>query len=158
MGKKLNAQLAFYKASKGDITDKLIAWWTHSHYSHVELVVGNKWISTSPRTKALGSREINYHSDHWTMIDVVIDGDRLSDLYSRFGGCGYDWTGIVLTQFIPLGVEDPQRLFCSEWCAMVLGLDNPSKYSPGDLFLEVMLNNKGDKDGNDNNNTTTNTK
>ena len=41
-------RLAFYKG-KGDWVDKLVRWWTKSQYSHVEVVVGNTWISSSPR-------------------------------------------------------------------------------------------------------------
>ena len=30
--------------------------------------------------------------------------------------------------------DNPKRYFCSEWCATVLGLNNPSKISPGWLY------------------------
>jgi len=137
IGVGMKARLAFYKG-EGDITDKAIRWWTKSPYSHVELVIGdNKWISVSPRIGNLTSRYMLPNKEHWDYLPIEVDEGRLDMLLDKYLGCKYDWLGIALTQFIPMNVQDPKKLFCSEWCAMVLGLDKPSKYSPGSLYNKL---------------------
>ena len=132
----MKAKLAFYKGP-GDITDKAIRWWTNSRFSHVELVVGSQWISTSPRTMVLSSRRVTPDTSNWEYLDINIDEHLLEDLKVKYMGHKYDWLGIVMSQFVPAGVEDPNRLFCSEWCAKVLGYKNANEYSPGDLYRKL---------------------
>ena len=131
----VKAKIALYKG-KGDITDKLIRWWTKSKYSHVEIVMGQTWTSISPITMRLKSRIINANNDRWDFIDVEIDKQNFDNIISKFYGCKYDWTGIFLSQFLPLGIQNPSRLFCSEFVAMVMKLDVPSSYSPEDISMK----------------------
>jgi hypothetical protein len=140
MAKKI-IKIAFYKG-EGDWADKAIKIWTRSEYSHVELVVGNEWTSTSPRTLKLEQRILSYNPDHWDMFGVEVDMDRFDKLYKRYKDCKYDWTGIFLSQFLPLNIEDPDKLFCSEWCAMVIGMDKPNQYSPASLHKKLKSESK----------------
>jgi hypothetical protein len=50
-------------------------------------------------------------------------------------GKKYDYLGAL--GFVFGNNENPNRWFCSEWCATVLGLENPSKLSPGDLYQKI---------------------
>jgi len=36
---------------------------------------------------------------------------------------------------LPLGRDNKKKMFCSEFIAMVLGLDKPEMYSPDDLYV-----------------------
>jgi len=133
----MKAQLAFYKG-EGTIVDGLIRWWTKSEYSHVELVVDGLWYSTSPRDQKIRSKYINPKPENWDYVDVTVDADRLEELFNRTKGAKYDWTGIALSQFLPLNVHSRDRWFCSEFCAEALGLEGSNQYSPEDLYMKVV--------------------
>ena len=111
-------RLAFYKG-KGDWVDKVIKWWTKSQYSHVEVVVGNTWISSSPRDGGVRSMRMeSYNAEHWDIIDYpgVTSGD-VFDLFRRTKGDDYDFIGIFFSQVLPLGVQSKSKWYCSEWAA-----------------------------------------
>lgn len=132
----MKARLAFYKG-KGDWTDKAIRLWTKSKYSHVELVVGDYWYSTSPRDMKVRKKKIVPNPDNWDYVDVHIYEENLLEMYNSTRGAKYDWLGILLSQFIPLSIHNRDRWFCSEWCAEILYLDYSNEYSPQDLYAEV---------------------
>ena len=132
------AKLAFYKAKHGNFVDKLIAWWTNSEYSHVELVINDAWYSTSPRDLKVRKAYLIPNEKHWDFIDIKIDQNKVEDFYSRTKGAKYDWLGISLTQIINLEIHNPKKWFCSEWVAKALGLKNTNRYSPQDLYDEMI--------------------
>jgi len=139
-------RLAFYKG-EGDIVDKAIRWWTKSEFSHVEMVFGDEWCSTSPRTMKVGCRKVAAKPENWTFVQVVCTPEQEEVLKNRFRseyGKKYDWLGIVLTQIVPLSVDAPNRWFCSEICAQALidaGLLHTeldaNEYDPGELYSVV---------------------
>mgnify|MGYP002641809513 CR=1 FL=1 len=131
----MKARLAFYIASNGNWIDKTIAWYTNSKYSHVELVVGEYWYSTSPRDLQVRKKKIVPTEGRWDFIEVDTDLDYIINFYSSTEGMKYDWLGIFLSQFIPLGIQSERRWFCSEWCASALKLTESSQYSPQGLYL-----------------------
>ncbi len=133
---RLLIALAFYKGD-GDITDKAIRWWTKSDYSHVELYMHGMWYSTSPRDLEVRRKMMQPKPENWDYVEVEVDYHKVIELFTRTKGAKYDWTGILLSQFIPLGRHSKSRWFCSEWCAEALGLDNSNEYSPGDLYKKV---------------------
>lgn len=137
MAKKTAARLAFYIAKNGNFVDKAIAWWTNSKYSHVELICCNEWYSTSPRDLRVRKKLIQPTEGHWDYLDVSIDPLYLDEFFSLTQGRKYDWTGIWFTQFLPIGWHRKSRYFCSEWCAMVLGIKNPEWYSPESLYRYI---------------------
>ena len=136
----MRARLALYKGP-GDWTDRAIRWYTNSPYSHVELVAGGWWYSTSPRDLKLRRKQIWDNKGHWDYVDVEVDAERLNRLFKEYEGCSYDWLGIVgiaLWKILPfVHMENPKKLFCSEWGSMALGLDKPWTYSPGRLYREM---------------------
>lgn len=57
-------RLAFYKG-EGDWVDKVVRWWTKSQYSHVEVIVGDTWYSSSPRDGGVRSMQMeDYNAEH----------------------------------------------------------------------------------------------
>ena len=142
----MKIQLMFYKG-KGDLFDKLIRWWTHSEYSHVELVIGGMWYSSSPRTGRVAGRELVYNESHWDSVEVEANEGqikRMTRLFRQERGKKYDWLGITLSQILPLGIDMPNRWFCSEICAYVLKKsctvrldEKASWYSPQRLYEAV---------------------
>lgn len=131
------ARLAFYKAKYGNIIDKLIAWWTKSEYSHVELVCCGEWYSTSPRDLQVRRKLIIPTKEKWDFLDIEVDAMYVEDFYILTQGRKYDWLGIFFSQFMPLKIHDRKRYFCSEWCATALRIPNANEYSPEDLYQKV---------------------
>jgi hypothetical protein len=143
----MKTRLAFYKAKNGDIFDKLIAWWTRSPYSHCEIVIGNKWYSSSPRDGRVRKAIIEPNPDSWDYIDVpmnTMDEVLVETLFKKYDGAKYDFMGILLSQILPLGMHSKSKWFCSEICAYVLqNVDKlpygkePNWYSPGRLYSRL---------------------
>ena len=134
----MKAKLAFYIASNGNLVDKAIAFYTRSKYSHVELVIGEYWYSTSPRDLQVRKKSIVPTDGRWDFIDVEVDLDYVVGFYDRTKGAKYDWLGIALSQFIPINVHYKSRWFCSEWCAEAMRFDEPHRYSPQDLYRRMI--------------------
>lgn len=131
----MKAQIAFYKA-KGDYVDKAIRVWTNSPYSHCELVIGDLWYSSSPRDGGVRSKKIA-HNDDWDYVDISIDEKEFYKYFNKVSGQKYDFLGIVLSQVIPLGIQNPNKKFCSEFIATYLGYADPERYSPARLFRRM---------------------
>jgi hypothetical protein len=129
------ATLAFYKG-KGLFGDKLIRWWTKSDYSHTELVINGQSYSASERKGEKGARvkSIVFNPDHWDFVEIEADTDYALKVFTKHKGKGYDWLGILFSQILPLNLDHPSRVFCSELNAAMLGLDKPASYSPEKLY------------------------
>jgi hypothetical protein len=134
----MQIQIAFYIADKGTWLDKLIAWWTASKYSHVELIVDGMWYSTSPREGEVRKKDIPFYKDHWDVYDIEVDMTYLQEFFILTVGKKYDWKALIFTQVLPLGREDRQKFFCSEWVATALRISDGYKYSPEGLYRALL--------------------
>lgn len=127
--------LAFYKAP-GEFYDKVIRFWTGSPYSHVEIVLDQRWFSASPREGHVRFKSIVPKDGHW---DFVETNKKIVSPMRDFVGLKYDWTGVFMAQGlgkigIARSVHERQKFFCSEVCAAVLGHPFPHTLSPGNLY------------------------
>lgn len=111
-------RLAFYKG-EGDWVDKLIRWWTKSQYSHVEVVVGDMWYSSSPRDGGVRSMRMeDYNAEHWDVIGYPgVSASDVFDLFRKTKGSKYDFIGILFSQVLPIGLHSSTKWYCSEWSA-----------------------------------------
>jgi len=151
----MKAKLAFYKG-KGDFTDRLIRWYTSSEFSHVEVVVGKYWYSTSPRDLKLRKKFImpkfdNQYFvdveideklfDNWYFVDVEIDEKLFNAVFNKYEGSKYDWLGIFgsvgFLYKTKLRLQNKKKFFCSEFAMTVLGVPYADKYAPGDCYKYV---------------------
>ena len=128
----MKARLAFYKG-KGTLVDKSIRLWTNSPYSHVELVIGEMWYSSSPRVGGVRKKVVVPKEGNWDYVDVDVDQEILDELFVATQGTGYDWKGIVFNEILPFSVHSDTKWYCSEWCAQALGYE-PAQMNPGYLF------------------------
>ena len=131
--------LAMYKG-KGRLFNRLIRLWTRSKYSHCELVMPDgRWLSASAMDGGVRTKRIDMELEHWDLIPLPWANAKLIEhVYDRHEGKGYDWLGILLAQFLPLGIDDKRRMFCSEFCAAALGLHRAApRFSPV-LLCEVV--------------------
>lgn len=134
---------AFYKAP-GDWTDKAVRLWTRGPYSHCELVIGDLWLSASPREGMVRFKNMT-DATAWDFIPLDLDVAQIEQILRAAEaelGCGYDWLGIVLTQIINLNRQDPKRWFCSELITNLLQTAGylpktliPHQIDPNELFI-----------------------
>ncbi|MCR9123015.1 MAG: hypothetical protein NXH91_12160 [Phyllobacteriaceae bacterium] len=122
----------------------MIRWVTRSSYSHVELTdlswgIGDRSIcwSASPRDGGVRSKLIDLRSGHWLIVPIAETNARTVDFIEREAGKGYDWFGLVFSQFFNWRRQDKKRWFCSELIAAALDLPRPAMWSPGDLKAMV---------------------
>jgi hypothetical protein len=135
-------KLALYKGA-GRLFDKAIRTWTQSPYSHCELVTDDGlFLSSSPRDGGVRAKRQEVDSSKWDFIPLpYTDQSEIIKKFYKECGKEYDWKGIIGTQIFHLGIQSDTKWFCSEICAYLLGYDNPSQYSPGDLALRVLHDN-----------------
>jgi len=152
--------IAFYKGN-GDVINSIVRWWTKSPYSHSELVLSDAqtWLSISPFVKAKVSskQKITYNPIEWDFVEVPLlqaQHEIIEQFYDLTKGCGYDWFGMVLSQFLPFHIKQKNRWYCSEWIAYALRISNiidwktikifdRSDLSPASLY--TILNHAGYK-------------
>ena len=135
-------KVAFYKAEYGTWFDKLIAFWTRSKYSHVELITdtGNAF-SASDRAGKVRFANINFDSGHWDLMNVSQDPKQVSKRMAEILGKPYDFKGVFFWFVIPHSYEAKDKYWCSEAVAYVLGII-PSTISPQRLYEVLSDNNK----------------
>lgn len=124
--------LAVYKG-EGKLFNRLIRLWTRSRYSHCELVMPDgRWLSASAMDGGVRAKYIELDFEHWELIPLPwADAKLIESVFARHEGKGYDWLGILLAQFLPLGIDSKSRMFCSEFCAAALGLQRAApRFSP----------------------------
>lgn len=131
-------QIAAYKG-RGRKYDRLIRWWTCSAYSHVEIVLSSSdgafmGLSASPRDGGVRVKEISIKDGNWDFFSIDQNPVDVSDLI----GARYDWTGIFLSQILPLEISAKGRFFCSELVAIHMGLPKPQTYSPHDIVQHII--------------------
>jgi hypothetical protein len=141
--------IAFYKG-KGDFSDTLIKWWTKSKYSHTEIILNERWFSSSPRTPSgVRSKLIKKEKGKWDYIEIDLELNQINSILNNFKleeGKKYDWAGIFLSQFFPFRIQNKNKWFCSEIVSYLLQKaevidDNrlPSSYNPGNLFDKLVF-------------------
>ena len=131
-------QLAFYK-DKGDWVDWIVRKWTKSIYSHCEVVIGDEWFSSSPRDGGVRMKKIEYKPEDWDLVEYKgVSETAVHELYSKTKGCKYDFVGILLSQWLPLGLQSQGKWYCSEWSAKLKY--SKTNVNPEELFRLVSKN------------------
>lgn len=108
-------------------------------YSHAELVIDGRCYSSSVRDGGVRSKTIDLATGRWNVIDAPgVDADAALRRFAEREGLGYDWPG-ALRWGLPFLSQRPRADYCFEIVAYMLGLADPSRWSPldlRDLFLE----------------------
>jgi hypothetical protein len=144
--------MAFYRASKGNIIDWLIALTTWSRYSHIETVLPQEGttmknaycFSASPRDGGTRFANIDLTNGKWEVVPVPwLSADRAMAFCKKEAKCKYDWLG-VFAFVVPFLRASATKWFCSE-VGTALAEDQgfnspkrPSKMSPEDLMEWVV--------------------
>ena len=124
------------KVAAARLSDWIIRTLTRSPYSHCELALahGNgqyDCCSSSIRDGGVRVKGMPLPSEKWDLIPVDVNPEQVYAALTATIGAKYDWLGA--TGVIARWRHDKRKWFCSEWCAMALGLANPERFSPGSL-------------------------
>ena len=122
----MKIKVAFYKG-KGNFINGIVRWWTKSVYSHAEIVLpdGITWIGISPflKSKVASRKKIIIDYSEWDFVDINVNQEQLDivmEFFEYTEGHGYDWIGMLLSQFLPCKIKHKKRWYCSEWIAYAL--------------------------------------
>lgn len=130
---------AFY-VKRGDWRDVAIRLRTASRFSHVELAIPLehdlfRCLSSSPRDGGVRECIMNLPEREWELISLpYADINHVNDFFNKTVGLPYDFTGVLIGQALSIKFHAESRYFCSEWCAAALGLSDPWRYAPIDLY------------------------
>lgn len=122
----MKIKVAFYKG-KGNCLNGIVRWWTKSVYSHAEIMLpdGITWIGISPflKSKVASRKKLIIDYSEWDFVDIPVNQEQLDIIMEFFEdteGHGYDWAGMLLSQFLPCKIKHKKRWYCSEWIAYAL--------------------------------------
>lgn len=122
----MKIQVAFYKG-EGNFFNKVVRWWTDSIYSHAEIILpdGYTWVGISPfiKSKVAERKKIMFIHKEWDFIDLDITENQyniIMEFIEDTKGQGYDWIGMLLSQFLPCKIKHKKRWYCSEWISYAL--------------------------------------
>ena len=126
-----------FKKCEDDFLEKCIKFFTKSEFVHCELVScfcnDTFYGYSSYPGEGVRAKYVNYDKDKWEFINLKnLKTQDVKEFYNKTKGLKYDYLGVL--GFVFGNPDNPKRYFCSEWCATVLGLNNPSKISPGWLY------------------------
>ncbi len=127
------------------LSDWIIRTLTGSPYSHCELAVPcadgqYDCYSSSIRDGGVRLKTMPLPPEKWDLIPVDASPEQVYEALAATFGAKYDWAGA--TGVIARWRHDKRKYFCSEWCAMALGLANPERFCPGSLaaYLQTAAN------------------
>lgn len=126
-----------FKKCENDFLDKCIKFFTKSEFVHCELVscLSNDrfYGYSSYPGEGVRAKYIDYDKTKWEFINLKnLKTQDVKEFYEKTKGSKYDYLGVL--GFVFGNPDNPNRYFCSEWCAKALGLNNPSRISPGWLY------------------------
>lgn len=144
----LDVKIAFkFKQPKESFANKLICWWTKSKYYHVELVLGDKWISSNPDVGGVtinDLRPLQNNYEYLELKDVRVTKEQYTRIVQWINSQKdkkYDWLAIYLSMVFPFRWDATDKWFCSEIVTTILKFllvkevmdAMPNRTSPGDL-------------------------
>lgn len=152
---KLEITLAFKEVKKSSgIHAKAIGWWTKSNYYHVEMTVGDKWVSSNSDEGGVTVKDLLPLNHKWAYVKlepVYLSNktwENIQEYIDQQKGKKYDWNGIVFSQILPFTLHSNKEWFCSEIVVKLLQLLGvkevyelqPHESSPGDVARAVNAN------------------
>jgi hypothetical protein len=86
---------------------------------------GITWLGISPflKSKVDARKKLLLNPAEWDFINIQITEEQLEiilEFLEDTKGCGYDWIGMLLSQFLPCKIKHKKRWYCSEWIAYAL--------------------------------------
>ena len=134
-------KLALRRGAAEDATflQRVFAWLTRyrlcSVFCHSGIVIGN----TLYHANAIrGLHTSRYTPERWDLIDLGESREQVTlELFKLMKGSKYDYLG-VLGFSIPFLRGAPTKLYCFEWSAMAMGLEDARWMTPEKLLLHAL--------------------
>lgn len=144
---EIEVVIAFKKVTeKSDLLNRVIGWWTDSPYSHVEIVINDKWISADNDIGITinNLRPLKVDAYEYVRKSTFITIEHymnIMDWINTISNARYDNKSIIFTQVLPFGWNDNDKWTCSEVTTKLLQMLNfpevvdlyPHEISPGTL-------------------------
>lgn len=133
---------AAFKIKPTSFLERLIKLFTGSSVVHCEIATEVRadcfFGYTSLPHHGVIKRWASYSEDEWDfyLLPETYTVENLVKFYEKTKGRKYDYLGCL--GFVFGNKDDPDRYFCSEWCAEFLGYSNPSKYTPEDIMRKII--------------------
>jgi hypothetical protein len=140
--------LASYKGKPKGLKDALInkgiQWACKGVYSHCEIVLGDsphtepaECISASGMDSGVRLKTMKLNPDHWDLIELDLDPKKVEEWLRNNIGKQYDYLGTARFVFPFFLREHPDKWFCSEACADIIGFSEPWRFDPCSLYVAV---------------------
>ena len=135
----INIKLAFKKVDTNSFYSKVISKWTKSKYTHVEVIIEDKWISSDTDT-GVRIRELLPLTDKYDYVDMTIpvlleNHNFIMELIINQDIKGYDYYGIIFAQFLPFRYESRDKWYCPELVTKILQMYNVKEVI--DLYPQI---------------------
>ena len=143
--------LAFYRGEGRPLSDTLVKWVTRSEFSHCELLISNRppksgethrCVTAQGKHGGVCVRDLYFREGAYEFVQVPWAPHDTFERAAQHLGRGYDYWGLLMSQFINLRRHVQDRWFCSKLCAQALGLSEAHTYAPGDLKRIVEEHNR----------------
>ncbi len=115
----------------------LTRWRLVSQYSHGGIVLDGWLYHSALQHGGLSRERFDMHtaSDGWDFVYLGPERDRdMLRLFRDYRGTPYDLFGL-LAFVLPGHYDDPQSLYCFEWCALAMGIPLRQRMTPELLLL-----------------------
>lgn len=111
--------------TKSGLISAIVRWYTKSEYSHVEMIIGDKWIASgNPAGTGVSIKELRpLDDDNWDYYNIEVDGRKTKKVMKFLEsqvGTSYDWAGIIFGATLDYNIDDKSKWYCSELVAEVL--------------------------------------
>lgn len=129
--------------------ERAISWWTRSPYYHVEIAVGDVWVTSAPNVGGVRVKKLKPLKDRYDYFKDTVQVTRrqlqqLHEWLETQEPAKYDYLGILLSQVLPFRIHRKDKWFCSEIVVKVLQLllykdtynMTPATISPADLVAK----------------------
>lgn len=143
--------LAFYRGEGRFLSDTVVQWVTRSEFSHCELFTSDappREGETHTCITAVGKKggvcvkEVTFRPGAYEFVPVPWAPHDTLEKAINLLGQGYDYWGLLMTQFLNLRRHADGRWFCSKLAAWALGMSEAHTYAPGDLKRIIEEKNK----------------
>lgn len=129
--------IAFYKANHSGIAgiyNRLVKWWTHGKYSHVEILFKDGLCgSSSCMDGGVRFKQIDLDINKWDFVHVSYKLEPIARAwFDQHRGQKYDLLGNVHF-IISLVAGEKRKWFCSEAVGAALGIREPWRLDPNTL-------------------------
>lgn len=128
-------KIGFFKGHKS-ILDYVVNIFTLSSISHCAIItrITDNYICgfSSFPSRGVDYFEESYDPKDWEFFNIPVTRCELFTFYTYTQDCKYDYCGCI--NCIVKFHQHKNRYFCSEWCAELLKLDKPEKYTPRKLY------------------------